>query len=859
MAMNDPFDPACPPTLIAFDPRLAERVRSLAPTVDLCADGAFVLYWMRTAVRLDDNPALDAAKVLAASLQKPLLVYLGIDERYPFASDRHHTFMLQGARDVVKASESQGLRVAFHLARPADRGRHLQTLSEQACAVVTEDFPLAPLSRLTRQLSKTLAHKGVPLFVVDTACTVPMRLSTKRCDRAFAFKKQIRDLLRERLGQTRKTPPTPPVFDGELPFLSLSIADADDATLAQWVGECAIDHAVGPVADTPGGMRAAAARFDAFLGERLAKYHRRRNDPLDREGVSEMSPYFHYGHYSPMRAAALAETQGGDGPDKYVDELIHWRELAYHFCFHLEQAGKSPESFDAALPKWAQESLRAHADDDKQALCDEVLHRARTNDRLWDACQRSLLRHGRLHNNVRMTWGKATLQWSATPEEALARTIALNHRFALDGRDPASFGGILWCFGQFDRPHRPDAKVLGKVRPRPTESHGKRIGVAAFEQMVAAQSRKAVAIVGAGLAGLAAGQALKDAGHEVALIDKGQRPGGRCSTRSDGDGTWSGDIDLIAHGLLSTDWLYRRGAPTLKGRALDALLQQWQRQHLIDTEDRAAPPRALTSHLAKGLLIHHGTKVRQLWRAEGGWRLDCAPLSEGGEFEAEALSKQTFDALVVTPPAPQTMTLVSDVAPALSERLQAVRYRPQLSALVFDANDLETLQDITLPLDQVAGPDAASLPPSLVVELGANRGYRRQGRVQSSVVFHLDPASSNRLLDFDLQSLADAFRRGLAAKGITAQTVRVHRWRYAEVELGLPVDCLCEESLVVAGDSFLGQSPPDDAIRLGARNAWLSGTAAAGSLLRRFAIEAAGVSTTEAVLKPGALGASSQA
>ena len=83
---------------------------------------------------------------------------------------------------------------------------------------------------------------------------------------------------------------------------------------------------------------------------------------------------------------------------------------------------------------------------------------------------------------VRMTWGKALLPWTsdagkpcadcsfhiastvrfysemvlvvkpAGAETALKHTIHLNHKFALDGCDPSSYGGILWCYGEFDGP-----------------------------------------------------------------------------------------------------------------------------------------------------------------------------------------------------------------------------------------------------------------------------------------------------------------------------------------------------------------------------------------------------------------------
>ena len=63
-------------------------------------EGRFVLYWMRTAVRSDENPALDVAVTLANQLGLMVLVYQAISQHYEYASDRHHTFMLEGARDV---------------------------------------------------------------------------------------------------------------------------------------------------------------------------------------------------------------------------------------------------------------------------------------------------------------------------------------------------------------------------------------------------------------------------------------------------------------------------------------------------------------------------------------------------------------------------------------------------------------------------------------------------------------------------------------------------------------------------------------------------------------------------------------
>jgi deoxyribodipyrimidine photo-lyase len=63
-----------------------------------------------------------------------------------------------------------------------------------------------------------------------------------------------------------------------------------------------------------------------------------------------------------------------------------------------------------------------------------------------------------------MLWGKKILEWSPSPREALSRMIALNDRWALDGRDPNSYSGILWVLGRYDRPWAPERKIFGTVR-----------------------------------------------------------------------------------------------------------------------------------------------------------------------------------------------------------------------------------------------------------------------------------------------------------------------------------------------------------------------------------------------------------
>ena len=93
-----------------------------------------------------------------------------------------------------------------------------------------------------------------------------------------------------------------------------------------------------------------------------------------------------------------------------------------------------------ALPKWARDTLNIHASDVRPKTCTrKQFETATSGDDVWDAMQRCLMVNGELHNNLRMTWGKAFVSWSLSPSEGLCTALDLNHRYALDG-------GMFWDF-----------------------------------------------------------------------------------------------------------------------------------------------------------------------------------------------------------------------------------------------------------------------------------------------------------------------------------------------------------------------------------------------------------------------------
>ena len=166
-------------------PHLAERVAPVLPDAPFSPQGEFVLYWARTAIRAHENPALDTALTLATALNLPVFVYHALSERYPFASDRHHMFILEGARDFAAALQARHIGTAFHLERDGHRGPHLVTLAVRAAIVITELMPVAPLAAWTAALRRATP---APVWQVDTACVVPVTRTDAAYTRAFSYR-----------------------------------------------------------------------------------------------------------------------------------------------------------------------------------------------------------------------------------------------------------------------------------------------------------------------------------------------------------------------------------------------------------------------------------------------------------------------------------------------------------------------------------------------------------------------------------------------------------------------------------------------------------------------------------------------
>jgi deoxyribodipyrimidine photo-lyase len=458
-------------------------------------DGRYVLYWMTSARRTTWNWGLQRAVEWAVHLQRPLVVFEPLRCGYRWACDRFHAFVMQGMADNASACAEAG---ATYLPYVEDAPGHghglLEHLAGLACVVVADEYPCFFLPRM---VTAAAATAPVRLETVDGNGLLPLRATTTASATAYAFRRILQKALRPHLEAMPMAEPLKRAPRLPVPTLPEGWGrrwQAADATLligdTTALARLPIDHRVGVVA-ARGGTMAAAQRLARFIADGLHRYHEDRNE-VDNSAASGLSPWLHFGHLSahqvvatvlahegwtPQRLGAKADGKREgwwgvrSGAEGFLDELVTWRELGHHYCFHRP----AHETWED-LPGWARTSLELHAADPREHLYTlDQFADARTHDPLWNAAQRELRQDGRMHNYLRMLWGKKVLEWTRHPREALAILTELNNRYAVDGRDPNSSSGIAWCFGRFDRPWAPERPVFGQIRYMSSASTSKKL------------------------------------------------------------------------------------------------------------------------------------------------------------------------------------------------------------------------------------------------------------------------------------------------------------------------------------------------------------------------------------------------
>jgi len=478
------------------------RIRT-ATAHDPRPDGQYVLYWMTAYRRLESNFALQRAVELAVAWNKPLIVLEGLRIGYRWACDRFHRFIIDGMIDNQQAAESLPLTyLAYVEPKKGDGNGLVETLAKEACVIVTDDFPCFFHPKLYERI---VGQWPCAVELVDSNGILPIHAA----DRTFTVAHSYRRHMQKEIARQN------PIFPHKDPFRNVELPKLKklpEAIAKRWkfqsskelqsydLSKLDIDHGVA-VAQTKGGRVEGLRLLTEFAKRKLGDYDQARNEP-DQHGSSSLSAHLHFGHVSAHEVfeaivssvsgwtfADISKPNGkmngfwnlGVNAEAFMDQLMTWREIGFNMCTRERNYDRYE-----SLPGWAQKTLKDHAKDKRPYVYSlEEFESARTHDSLWNAAQRQLVMEGRIHNYLRMLWGKKILHWTQTPQEALEVMIHLNNKYALDGRDPNSYSGIFWVLGRYDRAWGPEREVFGKIRYMTSESTRSKFSVKGYLQRYA--------------------------------------------------------------------------------------------------------------------------------------------------------------------------------------------------------------------------------------------------------------------------------------------------------------------------------------------------------------------------------------
>jgi len=284
-----------------------------------------------------------------------------------------------------------------------------------------------------------------------------------------------------------------------------------------------------------------------------------------------------------------------------------------------------------------------------------------------------------------------------------------------------------------------------------------------------------IAVIGAGLAGLTACALLKEAGHDVVVLDKGRGLGGRMATRR--LGALSFDHGAQFFTARSPRFRALVGHWTARGVAAP-----WHGDRYVGMPGMSAPARLL----ADGIAVLGSCEVAGLERGGRGWTVHCKYNS------MDVPGNGAFDAIVLAIPAPQALPLAGR---SLEPALARVRFAPCWALML---------------AGEVAMEDSHLTPDDPVVAWIADTASKPQrNKQQPAIVVHARGQWSRDNLEIEREEAAGLLManvRRLMPRLGAPSTVMAHRWRYALVEQVATRPCLWDGTrrIGACGDWCIG-------------------------------------------------------
>ena len=335
--------------------------------------GGNVVYWMSRDQRLHDNWALLKAQELAIQNESGLSIVFCLSASFLGANIRHYGFMLRGLKEFSVAAKA--LNIPFHIiSGPPDTSLPEYCLNNDVHTLVCDFSPLRISKKWKQDLINKLSdprqyarENGIKLIEVDAHNVCPCWIVSEKCE--FSAK-----TIRGKVHRAVDTFLTefPPVITHPHSFYTAGQsaeegasdvgatakkrrANSSERSLNDSMWETiisivhAVDQTVPEVEWIKSGESAAITSMQQFI-PKLKTYAETRNDPSNRNGVSNLSPYFHFGQLSVQRVlleikrsykcgtgALFPSGERTTGIHSFCEEAVVRKELSDNFCFYNEK------------------------------------------------------------------------------------------------------------------------------------------------------------------------------------------------------------------------------------------------------------------------------------------------------------------------------------------------------------------------------------------------------------------------------------------------------------------------------------------------------------------------------------------
>ncbi len=417
-------------------------------------DGEYILYWMQSTQRVENNFALAYAIEAANATNKPLRVVFCVARAFKDANERHYAFMLEGLKSLSGSFKRIGVDFQIEI---GEFFEVVQSHLPKAAAFIMDKAYLRHLRTLRRLLAKEAEKHSLYTVEIDSELIVPLEQISDKLEYAARtirpkIMKQVDDFLDEAIIRP-------------LNIRSFQKPKVVEMPLEDVIERLNIDRTVRKTHYFHGGEKEAQKQLERFLEEKLENYHES-NDP-GKHANSKLSPYLHFGHISLLTIYKRVEEKIANNEvplhaaEAFIEQLLVRRTLSFNFVWHLE----GYDRFETMTHPWAYETMNVHVGDKREHLYTlRDYEKGETHDPYFNAAMREMMETGHMHNYMRMYWGKQIILWSRDYKEAYETILYLNNKYFLDGRDPNSYAGVAWCFGRHDRAFQ-EREIFGKLRP----------------------------------------------------------------------------------------------------------------------------------------------------------------------------------------------------------------------------------------------------------------------------------------------------------------------------------------------------------------------------------------------------------